>query len=92
MKVVPLPGKKLTEYLRFNYATDYAAYDAAKHLEADSQMLDDLIEIQLSEVLTIRDNGGGDDQEYLVWLEDKDFYGSTPREAIAAAIKEWKKK
>jgi hypothetical protein len=63
----------------------------AEQLEADSQMLEDLIEMICNIHITrpIKHN----DQWSLAIYETPAslFKGSTPREAIAAAIKEWKK-
>ena len=65
-----------------------------RELESDSEMLKDLLEmIKKHGMFIIMERHAQPEQFYfeINTSELTDIIGSTPREAIAAAIKEWKK-
>jgi hypothetical protein len=83
-----LSDRKLSDFLRESTGYSGTAIEEALLLESDSQMLEDLIEMMKE----YRISGIGNIELYDRYGNEKASYRApTQREAIAAAIKEWKK-
>jgi len=71
--------------------TQYWKSKVVKDLATDSEMLNDLIEMLVHEGKFFHAEASGYYVYYGDYGDGNKYTGSTPREAISAAIKEWKK-